>query len=300
MRHHSSAFQTFIAPAKTRPQVWRFLLCTVFAVTVYMAFTVGLLEALYAAELGTVIPDQLERGTTRLSLALILFTFAGMVLGLLGSLFLFYRRGLGSLVGPFDKAWKDFFRAAGIFAIVSCLLGAPLLWMVGISPNQSLSSVLIFLPLIVLLVLLQTGAEELFFRGFVLQQMAARFKSPWIWLISPSIVFGLLHYDSAISPERAFGIMGSITLAGILLGDLTRRTGNIGAAYGWHFSNNLLIITGVGFNDYVNGFSWKVLNFGYADAPLYFFALDVLGSLLTWAILLKVFSREAVQDQCQS
>ena len=58
-----------------------------------------------------------------------------------------------------------------------------------------------FLPLAMAGILLQTGAEELLFRGYLQQQFAARFKSAGPWLILPSVLFGLAHYDPSADVE---------------------------------------------------------------------------------------------------
>lgn len=296
MPYQTSEFQAFISHAQSRPQLWRFLLCSALAIAIYLAFTVGLFATVFAVTSGRLPTVDVAQATTRFSAGFLLFSFSGALIGLTLSLWLFYRRGLASLMGPIRQSSQDFLRAAGTFTAVSCVLGVPLILISGTSPNQSFASVLMFLPLVAALVLLQTGAEELFFRGFVLQHLAARFQSPWVWLILPSALFGILHYDGTISPDRAFGIVAMITLTGILWSDLTRLTGNIGAALGWHFANNLLIATFIGFNDYFNGFSLRVLNFGYADAPLYFFAFDPIASLVTWAILRRGLMRKMHQN----
>jgi DNA-directed RNA polymerase subunit RPC12/RpoP len=40
-------------------------------------------------------------------------------------------------------------------------------------------------------VLIQTGAEEVLFRGYLQQQLAARFASPIAWMVLPSAIFAL-------------------------------------------------------------------------------------------------------------
>lgn len=70
-------------------------------------------------------------------------------------------------------------------------------------------------------------------------------------------------------------------------------TGSLGAALGWHFMNNFLAMTIVGYNDTFNGFAWRLLSFGYADAPSYFFVLDTIVYLTTWLILRSLLKRSA-------
>ncbi|WP_338153259.1 CPBP family intramembrane glutamic endopeptidase [Pseudophaeobacter leonis] len=66
--------------------------------------------------------------------------------------------------------------------------GAPLVSNLGFWPWLGL------LPLSLLAVLVQVSAEEVVFRGYLQQALAARFKSPVIWLVAPSALFGLAHY----------------------------------------------------------------------------------------------------------
>jgi len=128
----------------------------------------------------------------------------------------------------------------------------------GALTNQTLIFVLIFLPLAAILVFLQTGAEELFFRGYLLQQLAARFQNPLIWFALPPIAFGLLHYEPTVYGGISWGVVIGICLTGLAWADLTRITGNIGAAWGWHFMNNFLLFNFLSLQDDMNGFSWKV------------------------------------------
>jgi hypothetical protein len=61
-----------------------------------------------------------------------------------------------------------------------------------------------FLPLALVGVLVQTGAEEVLFRGYLQQQLAARFASPLAWMVLPSVIFALLHYQPELMGENAW------------------------------------------------------------------------------------------------
>jgi hypothetical protein len=94
-------------------------------------------------------------------------------------------------------------------------------------------------PLALAALLVQTGAEELFYRGYVQQQVAARFDNPWVWLTLPNVLFALAHWDM----EGAFVQNAQYVLwafcFGLAASDLTARTGAIGAAVGFHLVNNV-------------------------------------------------------------
>jgi hypothetical protein len=99
-----------------------------------------------------------------------------------------------------------------------------------------------FLPLALVGVLIQTGAEEVLFRGYMQQQLAARFSSPLMWMILPSAIFAALHYQPEIMGDNTWLMMAAVFVFAVLAADLTAVTGNIGAAWGMHFVNNALAI----------------------------------------------------------
>jgi hypothetical protein len=91
-------------------------------------------------------------------------------------------------------------------------------------------------------VLIQTGAEEVLFRGYMQQQLAARFSSPIMWMMLPSAIFAALHYQPEIMGDNTWLMMGAVFVFAVLAADLTAVTGNIGAAWAMHFVNNALAI----------------------------------------------------------
>lgn len=101
---------------------------------------------------------------------------------------------------------------------------------------------LVFLPLALFGILIQTGAEELVFRGYLQQQLAARFASPLVWLVFPSVLFGLAHYAPDALGGHAWLVVAATGLFGLIAADLTARSGALGLAWGLHFANNALAI----------------------------------------------------------
>lgn len=88
----------------------------------------------------------------------------------------------------------------------------------------------------------QTTFEELFFRGYLSQGLAAATRSRWATLIIISVVFGLMH---ALNPEvKEFGFWISIPsyiLMGVILGTVSILDDGIELAIGIHFMNNAFI-----------------------------------------------------------
>lgn len=80
---------------------------------------------------------------------------------------------------------------------------------------------------------LQAAAEEVFFRGYLLQALGSATGKAWIGIIGSALVFALLHgvQNPALFANRlAFGV---------LAGWLVWRTGGLEAAIGVHVANNL-------------------------------------------------------------
>lgn len=287
-------FDHFISPARAKKDLWRLALGIVLVVVIWFGWQIGSFFAvkLYGpSEIWNALEANNFRGLSRVTLAITMFGFVGLVIGVIGVLGLLHRRSVLSLFGPIAQSLRDFRTGTLVFSGVTLVFGLPLVLLSGTVPHEPLGSVILFLPVVVVMLLLQTGAEELFFRGYILQQLAARFQSPWIWFVLPPILFGLMHFDSTLSTSKAIAIVLSITLTGFLWADLVRVTGNLGAAFGWHFANNFMIMTVVGFNDYLNGFAWRLLTFGYADAPLALFIYDPLVGVITWGILRRLLRR---------
>lgn len=93
-----------------------------------------------------------------------------------------------------------------------------------------------------LVILLQASAEELAFRGYLVQILAARFRSAWVWAALPALAFTLGHWEtdaSAWMNGAVFVAIGAFAVAMILL---LVRTGSLAAPMGAHFGFNLVAL----------------------------------------------------------
>jgi hypothetical protein len=88
----------------------------------------------------------------------------------------------------------------------------------------------------------QTAAEELVFRGYLMQGLAARFRSWLVWWLVPALLFGLLHWSPQVYGADAWLAVLSATLIGLALADVTARTGGLSLAMGLHFANNVAAV----------------------------------------------------------
>lgn len=95
----------------------------------------------------------------------------------------------------------------------------------------------VFLPamaMLVVLVPLQSAAEEYVFRGWLLQSVGAFFRSPWCAVAPQAVLFAAAHGWGTL-----WGF-AELVVFGLLAGGLTVRTGGLEAAIGLHAVNNLL------------------------------------------------------------
>ena len=133
-------------------------------------------------------------------------------------------------------------------------------WLIGLLPALAL-------------ILMQVAAEEVAFRGYLLQQLRARFRSPLVWAVLPALVFGALHFDPATyGLVNALAYVANATAMGTLAAFVTIRTGNLGAAIGLHFGNNASMVL-FGLEGELSGFS------------LYGVAMDPASGYATYSIL---------------
>ena len=116
---------------------------------------------------------------------------------------------------------------------------------------------LTLLPVAAVAVLLQSGSEEVLFRGFLQPVLRARSDNPLVWLGGSAALFGLAHVPFVQSGQEAAYMFFYTFLLGLVLGDLTARTGSIGAAVGLHWAWNV----------------WQFVLFGEQDAPMSGYAL---------------------------
>jgi membrane protease YdiL (CAAX protease family) len=292
-------FARFVAPARDRSALWQTGLVVVGFV---LAFILGsiIVTALFTAVLGqefmrqVITPEGL--GTTPMAVVFVLSTFVGVLAGAWITVRLVLRRPITSALGAAGApVLRNGILAAEIMAL---LAGLGVLYTFVTSdpvPHTPFFSWLAILPLAILLILIQVTTEELIFRGVIQQQLAARFNSPWIWMILPSVIFGALHYQPETLGENAWIACASTAMVGIFAADLTARTGNLGAAIGLHFTNNFFALCILSLDGALSGLSLFVTPFQAGEVaalrPLLLTDLVVICAI--YVIYLIVVNRRA-------
>lgn len=235
-----------------------------------------------------IIRSELLGGTTARALWLTLFSFAPLLLALGVVVQMLHNRSLASLMGPRRLVILDFRRVlrplVALFVFAMLLPGPQ-----GLDPvrNMAVGSWVLLLPLSVPLIFLQISAEELLFRGYLQSQLAARFNSPLIWLVLPSVLFASLHYDPDTYGPNAVYLAAWSGLFAMTAADVTARAGNLGPALALHFVNNISAMMFSSMQGHWDGLALYVLPFG-PDAVETLRALmpiEVLMVLCSWLVV---------------
>ena len=230
---HPAAFEAYVAPARAHPQLWRVAVGLVLIVALHLATTL--------VALALMRPGAVPLGPG--SMVIILFSFAGLGLGTWAAVRLLHRRSLASLIGPGRRAWRHFLLGVAVIGGLHAAAFGFSATQLDLEPGLAPTVWLMWLPLALLGLAVQTGAEELVFRGYLQQQLAARFASPLVWMVLPSIAFALLHYSPEEMGPNTWIVVAVTGAFGLVAADLTARSGTLGLAWGLHFANNIFALT---------------------------------------------------------
>jgi membrane protease YdiL (CAAX protease family) len=292
----TSRFAEYVAPARPRSQFWRLLVGLVLCVTVYIGMTgalFGLLILLVGWDQAANLALEVTEARTPTAALALLFTFVGMGLGPVVAVHLLHRRSAASLFGPRARVLRDFLLTAAIVGSIYAL--SMVLWSVrhDAVPQLNPALWLSFLPLAIVGLLIQTGAEEMLFRGYLMQQLAARFRSPVIWMILPSVVFGAVHFDPATAGGNAWIVIAAAGLFGLVAADLTAVTGSLGAAWGFHFANNFAALLVVAVDGTIPGLALYLTPYAADDVatlrPLVL--VDLISLAAAWYLARRMLRR---------
>lgn len=234
MTHSSTPFEAFIAPARRYPQIWRILAgCALIAAFWGIAM---LASAVVIAGFGS----SMDRPSVMT--LFILYLFMALTVGAIVAARLLHRRNPATLFGPEGfRPRSCAFAAAALFVVY--IVGA-LAYVTALDLTRNLPTAawLSLLPFGILGVFIQTSAEEIVFRGYLMQALAARFRAQVIWMGLPSLLFGALHWDAAAHGPNAWLVALSAGLVGLFLADITARCGDLSPAIGLHFANNAMAL----------------------------------------------------------
>lgn len=212
-------------------------------VIIFFSLVAGQLfsEIIAVNQLGFSLTKIPKNADLNLVLTLLLIPFAFVFFAVISCVKYVFKRPILTVFtarSVFD--WKRFFTAFGIWgAVLAIALGIGITTGQPIDWNFDPSTFFLLLLISIFLIPIQTTAEELMFRGFLLQTFGKLFKKGWISLLLTGTLFGLLHWAN---PEVA--LIGNVLLlyyigTGIFLGLMTIWDDGMELSMGYHAINNI-------------------------------------------------------------
>jgi membrane protease YdiL (CAAX protease family) len=201
-------------------------------------------------------------GRTPLNLLFVLLTFIPIWIGVWMAMKFVHRIPMNVLFGSSSKLDLQLL-LRGFLAMLFLGIGieAILQFIPAVSkyiyyePNKVLflSDWIKWLLPMVLFIFVQSAAEELVFRGYLLQIIWSKSASYLYAVICPSLVFGLLHFDSQSYGANAWYYCLNTFVVGCLLCLVTLHTGNIALAFGLHWGGNTVSLVFFGIHGNLDG-----------------------------------------------
>ncbi|MFY0679198.1 MAG: CPBP family intramembrane metalloprotease [Thalassovita sp.] len=147
---------------------------------------------------------------------------------------------IGNVFGALHMGRGTLFACLAVFAAIELL---PPYYSLEGANSTGFGRWLLVLPFTAAALTVQTASEEIFYRGYIQQQIAARFHAPLVWLVCPNLLFAAAHWNNTAGFNDAMSYVIWAFFFGLAASDLTARTGNLGAAIGFHLANNLYAFT---------------------------------------------------------
>jgi membrane protease YdiL (CAAX protease family) len=264
-----AAHDAFVAPARPRTEIWRLILGLVLIVAAILGLTALYHQAvlhLGGAALHRDVTRMEGPGRTAAGVLALLFSFVIITLAVALVTAQLHRRHPLTLLGPLPVMLRQFGATMAVLLALAAVVmilppwGFPDPVLPGLSPLIWL----LLLPLSLTAVLIQTSAEEILFRGYLQQQLAARFRSPLLWMFAPAILFGLLHYRPEAGANGALIMLWAGGFA-LVAADLTARAGTLGPAIALHFLWNSVSLLLMSVEGTLSGLALFLLQVDMAD-----------------------------------
>lgn len=154
-----------------------------------------------------------------------------------------HKRLLAEVInGTKQIRWKRYFTALGVWFII-CLLYLAVDYALNSTNYKLQFDAAKFIPLVLLSLLfipIQTAYEELLFRGYFTQGIAAWTRNRWVAIIFPALLFGLMHsFNPEVKEYGFWATMPQYVMFGLLFGLMTILDDGIELAMGAHAANNI-------------------------------------------------------------
>lgn len=173
------------------------------------------------------------------------FTLLAMLAGLLLTVRFLHSRPILSVITPYERVnWGRIMLGFGVYL---GLIAAATLGEVFFKPEEyeltfDLRQFLVFLPIAILVTPLQAAAEELLFRGYIMQGLGHLSRHAAIPVIASSLLFMLAHLANPEVLEDAYLMPLLYLLLGLFLAIITVKSNSLELAIGVHAANNLFTV----------------------------------------------------------
>ncbi len=216
-----------------------------------------------------------------------------LLAGVVTVIVILHRRRIRSLITPHPVIDRRRMAEGAVVWIVLGLLFAVvenLLYPGRYGWSLDLQRWLPFLFAALLLTPLQCAAEELFFRGYLVQAMGRWLRQPAALAVLSSVVFTIPHlYNPEVAAYGLAIMAANYFVMGLFLASVSLRDGRLELAIGAHAGNNLLLAVVVNYEDSV--FRTESLFTAGALDPQYSLVTLILGAIL---FHLWVFRRRSI------
>jgi membrane protease YdiL (CAAX protease family) len=238
------AHDRFVAPAREKAQLWRLFVGLIATAGILMICSPLIWQFLYhvmSDEGYRALYEDFETLLLPQSVLVLLFSFGMIWIAVAAVVIGLHRRRPETLIGPPTIAFLQAkFVIVALLLVMGALMALP---PYGHDPalrdGLAFAQWLTFLLPALIAVLIQTSAEEVLFRGYIQQQLAARFAHPAVWMVIPSVLFGLAHYSPGTYGGNAWLVVIWASVFGMIAADLTARSGTLGPAIAVHFVTNV-------------------------------------------------------------
>ncbi len=223
-----------------------------------------------------IVRSQGVRNST-LDFIFLMIPFAFVLFGLMIAVKTIHRRKARTIFTAREKFdWKRYLFAFGVHAIVLMIsmviagfFGQDLYW---IGKWET------FFPLLIaalVMVPLQTAAEDAFFRGYLFQSFGKAFQHGGLSVLVTGVMFGMMHISNPEIELIGYKVLVYFIWSGLFLGIIAQMDDGLELGMGYHAVNNL-------FGAVVVTNTWQVFQ---TDALL----MDASEPTFSWDNLLALF-----------
>jgi membrane protease YdiL (CAAX protease family) len=230
-----------------------------------------------------------------LNLALVCF-----LIGIYIAMKFVHKRSIKTLITPYEKInWKRIFIGFvgyGILVILGAVadyIAAPETYTISFDASKFF----VGLPIILVLTPLQTTAEELFFRGYIIQNFGRKIKNTLILSVISGFIFMLPHLaNPEVFKSTSMGAFESFSgiiyyfIVGFILSVVTIKTNSLEVAIGAHAVNNLIGALAVGFKDSV--FQTNTIFYTTRFEPVFNLVVIIVTSIVFYFIVTKTIKTQ--------